>query len=91
MVERNEVDVFIKNKVLELSCPTRKKEIEVNGGTLLSDLLLDSLDMVELTMDVEFEYGVQVPDDFTERQDVRFADITLDEVCDSMYKYIEPS
>ena len=42
-------------------------EDEIELGTHLEDLNFDSLDMVEIAMDIEDEFNVEVPDDALEK------------------------
>ncbi len=57
-----------KEKVIDvISQATKKNASEISETTnFIDDLNLDSLDMVELMMKMEDEFGVEIPEDETE-------------------------
>jgi acyl carrier protein len=58
----------LQEKVIKLvSEATKVEAANISAGTnFVDDLNLDSLDMVELMMKMEDEFGVEIPEDETE-------------------------
>ena len=58
----------MKDKVMKLVSEATKVDLaKISEGTnFVDDLNLDSLDMVEMMMKVEDEFGVEIPEDDTE-------------------------
>lgn len=58
----------VQEKVIKIvSDATKVDAANIKGGTnFVDDLNLDSLDMVEMMMKMEEEFGVEIPEDKTE-------------------------
>ena len=57
-----------ERKIIEIValqlCLEGSDKAEIHGGTMLgNDLGADSLDLIEITMAIEDEYGVEIPDE----------------------------
>ncbi len=59
----------IQNKIIDLvSSATKIDASKIQTGTnFIDDLNLDSLDMVELMMKMEDEFGIEIPETDTEK------------------------
>ncbi|MDA8791890.1 acyl carrier protein [Bacteriovoracaceae bacterium] len=58
----------LEDKVIKLVSEVTKSEAaNISAGTsLIDDLNLDSLDMAEMMMKMEDEFGIEIPEDETE-------------------------
>lgn len=75
---RQEVRAEILRLVDEQSKPWRPTEMEITGGTVLGDLKIDSLDVVEITLAIEELW----PELFNAIEDAFSLDSTVDQVVD---------
>ena len=62
-------DLELQDKIIKLvSDATKVEKSNINGDTsFVDDLNLDSLDMVEVMMKMEDAFGVEIPEDDTEK------------------------
>lgn len=60
-----------------------------SGSDVVSDLNLDSLDMVEIVIAVEENFEVSIPDDILNRElDISTKTVTIDTICEVLSSYI---
>ena len=54
------IDILVKENYIDFDLQLRA---ELNRDTSLSDLGLDSLDLVDVIMEIEEEFGIRLPED----------------------------
>jgi acyl carrier protein len=86
MLTREEIERRTRELMVEFSWAEAADEAHLpNEAKLGADLGVDSLDLVEMVMEIEKEFNVGIPDD---ELDGRFEDHTVNDVFDLAERHV---
>lgn len=79
---RMERPMTVEDKVVEVICEviSVKRELVTREANMINDLGVDSLDIIELTMDIEEEFGIDIPDEDIENMKI------VGDICEYLEK-----
>lgn len=87
-MERKEVEKIVKEAIFEKMCEftglNHAAEIDNEDG-LATDMAMDSLDYVEVVMEIEKRMGISIPDEANIKP---YTELTVGEFMDILYNYL---
>lgn len=88
-MERKEVEKIVKEAIFEMMCEftglNHAAEIDNEDG-LATDMAMDSLDYVEVVMEIEKRMGISIPDEVLNIKP--YTELTVGEFMDILYNYL---
>jgi acyl carrier protein len=88
-MERKEVEKIVKEAIFEKMCEftglNHAAEIDNEDG-LATDMAMDSLDYVEVVMEIEKRMGISIPDEALNIKP--YTELTVGEFMDILYNYL---
>lgn len=88
-MERKEVEKIVEEAIFEKMCEftglNHAAEIDNEDG-LATDMAMDSLDYVEVVMEIEKRMGISIPDEALNIKP--YTELTVGEFMDILYNYL---
>ena len=85
-MERKEIEKVVKEAIFKFNGLNYAAEINNEDG-LATDMVIDSLDYVEVVMEMERKTGVCIPDEVLNIKP--YTELTVGELIDSLYNFFK--